>query len=46
MLADYLGSRNRVRITAQLLKAADGYYLRSQTYDRSQDRELTGVFQI
>jgi len=32
----------RVRITAQLINAADGYHLWSQTYDR----ELTGVFAV
>jgi serine/threonine-protein kinase len=31
---------NRVRISAQLLSAADGFHLWSQTYDR----ELTGIF--
>lgn len=35
-------SGNHVRITAQLLKAADGYHLWSQTYDR----ELDDVFAI
>jgi len=33
---------NRVRITAQLIKSADGYHIWSQTYDR----ELTDVFKI
>ncbi|HEX9186121.1 MAG TPA: tetratricopeptide repeat protein, partial [Vicinamibacteria bacterium] len=33
---------NRVRISAQLVKADDGYHLWSQTYDR----ELAGVFQV
>jgi TolB-like protein/Flp pilus assembly protein TadD len=32
----------RVRVTAQLINAADGYHLWSQTFDR----ELTGVFAI
>ena len=37
-------SGNRVRITAQLIKAGDGYHLWSETYDR----ELTvdGIFEI
>jgi TolB-like protein len=35
-------SGNRVRITAQLVNAADGYHLWSQTYDR----ELTDIFAI
>ena len=35
-------SGNRLRITAQLIDAADGYHLWSETYDR----ELTDVFQI
>ncbi len=35
-------SNNRVRITAQLINAADGYHLWSQTYDR----ELTDIFAI
>ena len=30
-------SGNKVRITAQLIKAADGYHLWSQTYDRTLD---------
>jgi TolB-like protein len=33
---------NRVRITAQLVKAADGFHLWSQTYDR----ELTDIFAV
>jgi adenylate cyclase len=33
---------NRLRITAQLIKVADGYHLWSETYDR----ELTDVFAI
>jgi TolB-like protein/cytochrome c-type biogenesis protein CcmH/NrfG len=33
---------NRVRVTAQLINAGDGYHLWSQTFDR----ELTGVFAI
>jgi TolB-like protein/Tfp pilus assembly protein PilF len=33
---------NRVRITAQLVKASDGYHLWSETYDR----ELTDIFGI
>jgi len=33
---------NRIRVTAQLIKAADGYHLWSQRYDR----ELTDVFAI
>jgi len=33
---------NRVRITAQLIKAADGYHLWSETYDR----ELDDIFAI
>ena len=33
---------NRVRITAQLINAADGYHLWSQTFDR----ELTDIFAI
>jgi TolB-like protein/cytochrome c-type biogenesis protein CcmH/NrfG len=33
---------NQLRITAQLIKAADGYHLWSETYDR----ELKGVFAI
>jgi TolB-like protein/Flp pilus assembly protein TadD len=33
---------NRVRITAQLINAADGYHVWSQTYDR----ELTGIFAV
>ena len=33
---------NRVRITAQLINAADGYHLWSQTFDR----ELTGIFAV
>ncbi len=33
---------NRVRITAQLVSAADGYHVWSKTFDR----ELTGVFAI
>jgi len=33
---------NRVRITAQLINAADGYHLWSQTFDR----ELTGTFAV
>ena len=32
----------RVRITAQLINAADGYHVWSQTYDR----ELTGIFAV
>ena len=35
-------SGDRLRITAQLIDAADGYHLWSETYDR----ELTDVFQI
>ena len=33
---------NRIRVTAQLIKAADGYHLWSQRYDR----EMTDVFAI
>jgi len=33
---------NQVRVTAQLIKAADGYHLWSETYDR----ELTNIFAI
>jgi serine/threonine-protein kinase len=33
---------NRIRVTAQLINAADGYHLWSQRYDR----ELTGVFEV
>lgn len=33
---------NRLRITAQLIKAADGYHLWSERYDR----ELTDIFEI
>ena len=33
---------NRVRITAQLVNASDGYHLWSQTYDR----EMTGIFAV
>jgi TolB-like protein/class 3 adenylate cyclase/Tfp pilus assembly protein PilF len=33
---------NRVRITAQLINAADGYHIWSETYDRS----LTDIFEI
>lgn len=33
---------NRIRITAQLVKAADGFHLWSQTYDR----DLTDVFAV
>jgi TolB-like protein len=33
---------NRVRVTAQLVKVADGFHLWSQTYDR----ELTGIFAV
>ena len=35
-------SGNKLRITAQLIDAADGYHLWSETYDR----ELTDIFQI
>jgi TolB-like protein/Flp pilus assembly protein TadD len=35
-------SGNRLRITAQLINAADGYHLWSETYDR----ELEDVFQV
>ena len=35
-------SGNQVRVTAQLIKAADGYHLWSETYDR----ELTNIFAI
>jgi TolB-like protein/Tfp pilus assembly protein PilF len=35
-------SGSRVRITAQLIKAADGFHLWSETYDR----ELTNIFEI
>jgi len=35
-------SGNRVRVTAQLIKAADGYHLWSQSYDR----ELDDIFAI
>jgi serine/threonine-protein kinase len=35
-------SGNRVRITAQLIKASDGYHLWSERYDR----ELTDIFEI
>jgi TolB-like protein/Tfp pilus assembly protein PilF len=35
-------SGNRVRITAQLVKAADGFHFWSQTYDR----ELTDIFAV
>ncbi len=35
-------SGNKLRITAQLIDAADGYHLWSETYDR----ELTDVFEI
>jgi len=35
-------SGNRVRITAQLVNAADGFHVRSQTYDR----ELKDIFAI
>jgi len=35
-------SGNQVRITAQLIKADDGYHLWSETYDR----ELNNIFQI
>ena len=35
-------SGNRVRVTAQLVKAADGFHLWSQTYDR----ELTDIFAV
>ena len=35
-------SDNRVRITAQLVKASDGFHLWSETYDR----ELTDIFAI
>ncbi len=35
-------ARNRVRITAQLVKAQDGFHLWSDTYDR----ELTDIFAI
>ena len=35
-------SNNRVRITAQLINASDGYHLWSQTFDR----ELTDIFVI
>ncbi|NKC01793.1 MAG: hypothetical protein GKR90_25290 [Pseudomonadales bacterium] len=34
--------RNRIRITAQLINAADGYHLWSQTYDR----ELSDIFAV
>lgn len=33
---------NRVRITAQLINAADGYHIWSETYDR----DLTDIFQV
>ena len=33
---------NRVRVTAQLINAADGYHLWSKTFDR----EMTGVFAV
>ena len=33
---------NRVRVTAQLIKAADGFHLWSETYDR----ELTDIFAV
>lgn len=33
---------NRIRVTAQLIKASDGFHLFSQTYDR----ELTDVFAV
>jgi TolB-like protein/tetratricopeptide (TPR) repeat protein len=35
-------SGNRVRITAQLINAADGYHLWSETYDRN----LTDIFEV
>ena len=35
-------SGNRVRITAQLISAADGYHLWSETYDRN----LTDIFEL
>jgi len=35
-------AKNRVRITAQLVKAGDGFHLWSETYDR----ELTDIFAI
>lgn len=35
-------ANNRVRITAQLVKASDGFHLWSETYDR----ELTDIFSI
>ena len=35
-------SQDRVRITAQLVKAADGFHVWSQTYDR----ELTDIFAV
>jgi TolB-like protein/tetratricopeptide (TPR) repeat protein len=35
-------SGNRVRITAQLISAADGYHLWSETYDRN----LTDIFEV
>lgn len=35
-------SGNRVRITAQLINAADGFHIWSETYDR----ELTDIFQV
>ena len=35
-------SGNRVRITAQLINAADGYHIWSETYDR----DLTDIFEV
>ena len=35
-------SGNRVRITAQLINAADGYHIWSETYDR----QLTDIFEV
>jgi TolB-like protein len=35
-------SGNRVRITAQLINAADGYHIWSENYDRN----LTDIFEV